>query len=90
VLRLYVAGDTAISRQAQENVERLRSQLKRDCPFEVIDVMMQPELAERAGILATPTLSYGHSEHSRRVVGDLSDARKVLHFLGLESKEIDV
>jgi circadian clock protein KaiB len=52
-------------------------------------VIAKPELAERAGILATPTLSFEHAERPRRVVGDLSDAKRVLEFLGIELKGKD-
>jgi circadian clock protein KaiB len=89
VLRLYIAGPSAISRRAEQNVGKLRALLKRDCPVEVIDVMARPELAESAGILATPTLSFEHPERPRRIVGDLSDTNRILHFLGLEPKESD-
>ena len=88
VLKLYIAGESSVSRRAQRNVTELRRRLRHDCAVEVIDVMVRPELAESAGILATPTLSYGPCD-SRRVVGDLSDTDRVLHFLGLESKETD-
>ena len=51
--------------------------------IEIIDVLARPELAERAGILATPTLSYEHETRPRRIVGDLSDTRRILEFLGI-------
>lgn len=54
---------------------------------EVIDVLAQPQLAERAGVLATPTLSYEHPDRPRRIIGDLSDAKRVLEFLGIEPRE---
>lgn len=53
---------------------------------EIIDVLDKPELAEKAGVIATPTLSYEHSARPRRIVGDLSDTRRVLDFLGIEIK----
>jgi circadian clock protein KaiB len=58
--------------------------MKAECKIEVIDVLLHPELAEKAGILATPTLSYERSPRPRRIVGDLSDTRRVLEFLGIE------
>ena len=54
------------------------------CNIEIIDVLAQPELAEQARILANPTLSYEHATRPRRIVGDLSDARRVLEFLGIK------
>lgn len=52
--------------------------------IEIIDVLAKPELAEQAGILATPTLTYENQGRPRRVVGDLSETRRVLEFLGIE------
>lgn len=52
-------------------------------------MLIHPDVAERAGILATPTLSYEHPERPRRIVGDLDDAKKVLACLGLPMKEPD-
>lgn len=53
---------------------------------EIIDVLIRPELAERAGVIATPTLSYENSIRPRRIVGDLSDTKRVLEFLGIETR----
>lgn len=52
--------------------------------IEIIDVLVSPERAEQAGILATPTLSYEHATRPRRIVGDLSDTKRVLEFLGIK------
>jgi len=87
VLRLYVAGTSATARRAEKQLVDLRAQIKPEWKVEVIDVLEKPELAERAGILATPTLAYEHPERSRRIVGDLGDTRRVLAFLGIELKE---
>jgi circadian clock protein KaiB len=60
--------------------------MKSGSTVEIIDVLLKPDLAEKAGILATPTLSYEHPERPRRIVGDLSDVGRVLEFLGIEWK----
>lgn len=87
VLRLYIAGNSAIARRAEQNLHHLQTLIKPlGWEVEVIDVLAQPERAEQAGILATPTLSYEHPGRPRRIVGDLSDAKKVLDFLGIELK----
>lgn len=86
-LRLYIAGNSAISRQAERNFNRLRALLGTEYDIEVIDVVARPELAERAGILATPTLSYEHPVRPRRIIGDLSDPKRVVNFLGIRPKE---
>jgi circadian clock protein KaiB len=84
VLRLYVAGTSATARRAEKQLVDIRALINSEWKVEVIDVLERPELAEKAGILATPTLAYEHSERSRRIVGDLGDAKRVLEFLGIE------
>jgi circadian clock protein KaiB len=86
VLRLYVVGSSATARRAEKQLVDLRAQLKPEWTIEIIDVQEKPELAEKAGILATPTLAYEHPERSRRIVGDLGDTKRVLEFLGIELK----
>lgn len=86
VLRLYVAGASATARRAEKQLAELQAHVQPHWKVEVIDVQERPELAERAGILATPTLVYEDSQHSRRIVGDLGDTKRVLEFLGIESK----
>jgi circadian clock protein KaiB len=87
LLRLYIAGNAASSRLAEQNLKRLRAFIKAEWKVEIIDVLASPELAEQASILATPTLCYHHSGRPRRIVGDLSDIKRVLEFLGIEPKE---
>jgi circadian clock protein KaiB len=86
ILRLYIAGTSANARRAERQLVELKALIKADLKIEVIDVLERPELAEKAGILATPTLAYEHSERPRRIVGDLSDTKRVLEFLGIELK----
>jgi circadian clock protein KaiB len=88
LLRLYISGDTASSRRAKENLARLRENtLGSEWTVDVIDVLTAPQRAEEAGILATPTLSYDHPGGPKRIIGDLSDASRILRFLGIEAKE---
>jgi circadian clock protein KaiB len=85
LLRLYIAGNSASSRRAQQNLERLQASLgTHGWNVEIIDVLDRPELAEGARIIATPTLSYEDMGRTRRIVGDLSDMARVLEFLGID------
>ena len=88
LLRLYIAGPSATSRRAEQNLLRLKDVAKatNGLEVEVIDVLENPELAERAAIIATPTLAYEHPIRPRRIIGDLSDVERVLDFLGIESE----
>jgi circadian clock protein KaiB len=88
LLRLYIAGPSATSRRAEQNLLRLQDAAKANngVEVEVIDVLRNPELAEQAAIIATPTLAYEHPVRPRRIIGDLSDVERVLDFLGIESE----
>lgn len=86
-VRLYIAGKSASSRLAEQNLKHLRTLMRTEgWKVEVIDVLARPDLAEEARILATPTLCYEFSGSTRRIVGDLSDTKRVLEFLGIISK----
>jgi circadian clock protein KaiB len=88
MLRLYVARTSASSRRAEQNLDLLRRHMKEEqWTIEVIDVLSRPDVAEQAGVLATPTLSYEHPDRPRRIIGDLSDTKRVLEFLGIEPNE---
>jgi circadian clock protein KaiB len=51
----------------------------------VIDIYQQPELAQKAQIIAAPTLIKRLPLPLRRLVGDLSNRRRVLLGLDLEN-----
>lgn len=87
LLRLYVAGKSTTSQRAESNLRALAKLIGPAWRLEIIDVLVRPELAEQARVLATPTLSYEHPERPRRIIGDLSDTNRVLEFLGIELKE---
>jgi circadian clock protein KaiB len=85
-LRLFVAGRTEGSLQAQKSMVALQAAVGAHRRIEIIDVLEHPDLAEAAGILATPTLSYDHPTRPRRIIGDMSDTQRVLAFLGLDAE----
>lgn len=87
-LRLYVAGETAGTIRARSQCRRLQDAAA-SLVIEEIDVLAAPARAEAAGVLATPTLSDETHAPPRRVVGDLSDADRVLGFFGIESRKED-
>lgn len=84
-LRLYVAGETPRSHRAIANLRRIVEEaLGEGCELQVIDVVEDPEAAERARILTTPTLVKHTPPPARRVTGDLSDPERVLLGLALD------
>ena len=83
LLKLYVTGTSPRTETAIANLRRLcEGELKDQYELEIIDVLKNPQAAEDARILATPTLIKQLPPPLRRVIGDLSDKDKVL--LGLE------
>lgn len=85
VLQLYVTGQTQRSLRAAVNLRRICDEyLGRNYELTLIDVTTQPEMAEAGNILATPVTLRLAPPPSARVVGDLSDAARVLTALGIE------
>jgi circadian clock protein KaiB len=86
VLRLYVTGQTPRSLKSIENLQRLCDKhLKDNFSLEVIDIYQQPALAAEGQIIAAPTLIKAMPLPLRRLVGDFSDAQRVV--LGLDLKK---
>lgn len=78
-LRLYVAGSTARSVAALDNLKNLcQMHLAGRYTIEVIDLLVSPQLAAGDQILAVPTLVRKFPEPIRKIIGDLSDQEKVL------------
>ena len=72
VLRLFVAGATARSRQAVLRVRQLcEAEPKGSCKLEVIDIYQQPKMARANQIVATPTLIKELPRPVRRFIGNL-------------------
>ena len=72
VLRLFVAGATARSRQAVLRVRQLcEAELMDNYALEVIDIYQQPDLARDNQIVATPTLIKEFPRPVRRFIGNL-------------------
>ncbi len=89
VLRLYISGSTLKSALAVENIKRICEQhLKNRYDLKVIDIYQQPNLARDEQIVAVPTLIKLIPLPLRRLVGDMSDLRKVLCGLDLGMQEL--
>ena len=88
VLRLYIAGNTARSTKAIENIREIcETKLKGRYTLEVIDIYQQPELARDNQILAAPTLIKTLPLPLRRIIGDLSSDERVI--VGLNLTPVD-
>jgi circadian clock protein KaiB len=83
MLRLYVAGATARSRQALLRVRQMcETELDGSYELEVIDVYQQPILARESQIIATPTLVKEFPLPVRRLIGNLANITRL--FVGLD------
>ena len=84
-LRLYVAGQTPRSLTAFSNLKRLcEEHIAGRYHIEVVDLMKDPELAQRDQIMAIPTLVRKLPAPIKRVIGDLSNAQRVMIGIDLE------
>jgi circadian clock protein KaiB len=88
-LRLYVAGNTPKSAAALANLKRYcEEHLQGRYELEVIDLLVQPQLAAGDQILAIPTLVRKVPVPVRKIIGDLSNEEKVL--VGLDIKPVKI
>src|SRR3954471_1729355 len=84
-LRLYVAGQTPKSVRAFANLKVLcEENLDGRYQIEVIDILEHPDKARGDQIVAIPTLVIKLPHAVRKIIGDLSDADKVLVGLALQ------
>jgi len=90
VLRLYVAGMSNRSLIAIAKIKALcEERLADHYDLEVIDIYQQPELASQAQIVALPTLVKEQPLPLRRLIGDMSDHRRILIGLDLKADEVE-
>ena len=78
-LRLYVAGQTPKSIVALANLKRICDEhMNGQYEIEIIDLMENPQLAQRDQIVAIPTLVRELPSPLKRIIGDLSNTDRVL------------
>jgi circadian clock protein KaiB len=89
VLKLYIAGQTPRSLAAISNLHRIcEEHLAGRYRIDVVDLLVNPRLAEGDNIIAIPTLVRTLPEPFRKIIGDLSDTEKALVGLQLKPKEV--
>lgn len=88
-LTLYVAGQTPKSLAAYANLKKIcETHLSGRYHIKVVDLLTNPELAQKDQILAIPTLVRKVPAPIRKVIGDLSNTEKAL--LGMDLRPIEV
>jgi circadian clock protein KaiB len=86
-LRLYVAGRSPKCVAALENLKRFcEERMPGQYEIEVIDLLENPRLAKDDQIVAIPTLVRKLPEPLRRIIGDLSNAERMLVGLDLKAR----
>lgn len=84
VLRLFITGATPNSVRAVTNIRAIcETHLQGRYSLEIIDVYQQRDMAQKEQLVALPVLIKTHPLPEKRLIGDLSDAGKVLVGLGL-------
>jgi circadian clock protein KaiB len=79
-----VAGQTSRSLAAFANLKRIcEEHLKGKYKIEVVDLLNNPQLAKGDQILAVPTLVRKLPPPVKKIIGDLSNAERVLVGLNL-------
>jgi len=79
-----VTGKSPKSKKAIKNVMNLCEKVVSDTyTLEIIDTLENPERAEKARVIATPTLVKESPLPIKRIVGDLSNEERVLFSLDL-------
>ena len=85
-LWLFVAGETAKSKRAIDNLRVLcEEHLKGRYQIDVVDILESPHLARGNQIVAVPTLEIKLPLEVRKIIGDLSNTDRVLVGLALQS-----
>ncbi len=86
-LRLYIAGQTPKAIAAFSNLKKICAEhLEGKFEIEVVDLLVNPQLARGDQILAVPTLVRKLPEPVKKIIGDLSNTERVL--VGLDVKPL--
>jgi circadian clock protein KaiB len=89
-LSLYVADRSSKSLQAYANLKRLCDEyLPGRYEIEVVDLHEHPERARSDDIVAIPTIVRRLPAPLRKIIGDLSDAERVLVGLRMQQTSPD-
>ena len=84
LFRLFITGASPNSARAVANIRQIcESYLQDNYVLEIVDVYQQKEMAEKEQLIALPLLIKKQPLPVRRLIGDLSDTRKVLSELGI-------
>jgi circadian clock protein KaiB len=84
-LRMYVTGASPNSAKAISNIKNIcETHLPGMYDLEIIDIYQEPLKAVKEQVIALPMLVKSSPLPFKRLIGDMSDTKKVLRALGLE------
>jgi circadian clock protein KaiB len=85
VLKLFISGASPNSQKAIINLRSICEKFMKANKYnlEIIDIHQDRALAEREQIIALPLLIKKSPLPERKLIGDMSDTKKVLEGLGL-------
>lgn len=84
-LKMYVTGASPNSARAISNIKNIcDTHLTGMYDLEIIDIYQEPLKAETAQVIALPMLVKLNPLPLKRLIGDMSDTKKVIRALGLE------
>jgi circadian clock protein KaiB len=84
ILKLFVSGASPNSVRAISNIQKiLETHLKDRYTLSVIDIYQERFLAQQEQIIALPLLIKKFPLPERRLIGDMSDTKRVLDGLGI-------
>lgn len=90
VLCLFVVGPSPLSQKAIECLDQIcREQIEGEYELNVVDLRRHPAAAAEYNLIAAPTLIRFSPPPVRRVVGDLSNADRVMSGLMLHRRAPD-
>ncbi len=84
-LRMYVTGASPNSVKAINNIKTIcEKHLSGIYDLEIIDIYQEPLMAQKEQVIALPMLVKSAPLPIKRLIGDMSDTKKVLAALGIE------
>lgn len=84
ILKLYITGASPNSGKAISNIKKICDEhLKDGYKLEIIDVYQQPDIASKEEIIALPLLIKSSPLPVKKLIGNMSDTKKVLKGLEL-------
>jgi circadian clock protein KaiB len=84
ILRLFISGATPNSSRAITNIQKiLETYLHGRYTLNIIDVRQETAVAQQEQIIALPLLIIKNPPPERRLIGDMSNTKKVLAGLGI-------